>query len=54
MSNTGPFNILNVCEWYSLLVNKNQITIKDLKDYFLPKMLEAYRDVLSRYDDLKS
>ena len=36
-----------------LVVNKNQITIKDFKDYFVPKMLEAYRDVLSRYDDLK-
>jgi hypothetical protein len=44
---------LNVCEWYSFLVNKDQIRIKDIKDYFAPKMLEAYHHVLGKYDDLR-
>jgi hypothetical protein len=33
---------LNVCEWYSLLVNKDQITMQEIKDHYAPKMLKAY------------
>jgi hypothetical protein len=45
---------LNVCEWYSLLVNKNRIKMQDLIDYFKPKMCDAYRDTLGSYPDLKN
>jgi hypothetical protein len=38
---------LNVWEWYSLLVNKDQIIMQDLIDHFKPKICEAYRDILS-------
>src|SRR6476620_3444958 len=44
---------LNVCEWYSLLVNNGQIYMQDLIDHFAPKMCCAYKDILGSYPDLK-
>jgi hypothetical protein len=43
---------LNVCEWYALLVNKDQITMQELKDHYAPKMLKAC-DIFDSYSDLK-
>jgi hypothetical protein len=45
---------LNVCEWYSLLVNRNLVKMQELIDYFKPNMCDPYKNILGLYPDLKN
>jgi hypothetical protein len=43
---------LNNWEWFSFLVNKNQITIKDIIEYYKPAMLKDYESIFKAYPHL--
>ena len=44
---------LNIWEWYSFLVNRDQITIKELVQYNKKSICEDYEMIFKLYTDLK-
>jgi hypothetical protein len=44
---------LNIWEWYSFLVNRDQITIQELVQYNKKSICEDYRMIFELYPDLK-
>jgi hypothetical protein len=45
---------LNVWEWFAFLVNKDQITIKEIINYHKPTLLKDYDNIFAGYPDLKN
>jgi hypothetical protein len=45
---------LNNWEWFSFLVNKHQITMKEIKEFYQPGMLKDYESIFTKYPDLKN
>jgi hypothetical protein len=44
---------LNVWDWYSMLVNKGQITAPEILNYYKPTMVEDYKTIFKVYPELK-
>lgn len=45
---------LNQWEFFSLLVNKGEITNKHIQEYFRPSLIRDYETIFSKYKDLET